>query len=111
MHELAISEAIIAEVCEHIGGAAVRRVVIEVGRLSSVVPDAVRFCFDLAARHTPLDGAVLEIAEIPGKGRCNKCAAETPLHDSFSTACSGCGEIGLEITSGNELRIQCVEVI
>ncbi len=76
MHELATSEAIVSEVCERVGATSVVRVVLEIGRLSGVVPDAVGFCFDLAARNTILEGAALEIAEIPGLARCRACHAE-----------------------------------
>ena len=49
--------------------APVRRVRLEIGRLSGVVPDAVRFCFDLVAAGTTLEGAVLEIDEPGGRVR------------------------------------------
>jgi hydrogenase nickel incorporation protein HypA/HybF len=111
MHELAISEAIVSEVVERVRTGNVVRVVLEIGRLSAVVPDSVRFCFDLAARGTLVEGAVLEIMEIPGVARCRQCDAPVALGDSFIGVCTGCGGLDLEVVSGEELRIKCVEVL
>src|SRR5262245_29059356 len=111
MHELAISEAIVSEVCERVGTGTVVRVVVEIGRLSAVVPDAVRFCFDLAASGTIVEGAALEIMEIPGQGRCRHCQATVALGDSHFGSCASCGGVDLDLVSGQELRIKCVEVM
>ena len=76
MHEMAITESVVAAVSERIGPERVRRVVLEVGRLSGVVPDALRFCFEICAKDTTLDGALLEIREIAGRAHCPACDAE-----------------------------------
>jgi hydrogenase nickel incorporation protein HypA/HybF len=70
----------------------------------------VRFCFDLAARSTILEGAALEIMEIPGLARCRGCHAPVALGDCHIGTCAGCGGIDLDVVSGQELRIKCVEV-
>jgi hydrogenase nickel incorporation protein HypA/HybF len=48
MHELAITRNVIAICVEHAGGARVTRVRLEIGKLSGIMADAVRFCFDAA---------------------------------------------------------------
>ena len=111
MHELAISEAIVSEVCEHVGDARVSRVTVEIGRLAAVVPDAIQFCFDLAANGTAVEGAALEIVEIPARGDCRQCGNSVELGDSFIGTCVVCGGIDLEIVNGQELRIRSVEVV
>jgi len=110
VHELAISEAIVSEVCERVGEKRVVRVVLEIGRLSAVEPDAVRFSFDIAARGTALEGATLEILDIPGAARCRRCQASVALDDYLFAPCTGCGSLDLDVVSGQELRIKCVEV-
>ena len=107
MHELGITQEIVAIVCEHCRGAKVTRVVLEIGKLSAVLPDAVRFCFDLCAEGTEAEGAVLEIIEPSGKARCRKCATEVLLDRPFGY-CS-CGNTDLEWLSGEELRVREVE--
>jgi hydrogenase nickel incorporation protein HypA/HybF len=48
------------------GGARVKRVVLEVGDLTCVLPDALRFCFELATEGTVMEGAELAIVETAG---------------------------------------------
>ena len=67
MHELGIAQEVVALVAEHAQGK-VTRVVLEIGKLSAILPDAVRFCFDLCSEGTVVAGAQLEIIEIPGLG-------------------------------------------
>ena len=67
MHELSITRSVVAIVSEHAAGQRVMRVRLEIGRLSSVMPEAIRFCFDVCARGTALEGAELEIVELAGE--------------------------------------------
>ena len=109
MHEMAITESVIAAVSERIGPERVARVVLEIGRLSGVVPDALRFCFEVCAKGTTLDGAALEIREIAGRGHCGVCGADVAL--DFPVGVCECGAIELAIVAGRELRIKEVEVV
>lgn len=108
MHELGIAQEIVDTVCEAAGESRVTRVVLEVGRLSLVLPDALRFCFDLAAAGTAMEGAELTILETPGLGRCRACAGEVALERPFGRCACGCSD--LEWIRGEELRIKTVEV-
>lgn len=67
MHELSITRNVVAIVSERAQGQRVTRVRLEIGRLSAVVPDSIRFCFDICAQGTPLAGAELEIIESAGQ--------------------------------------------
>ena len=53
MHELGITRNIVAIVSEHAKGCKVARVALDVGRLSGVMSDAIRFSFDVVAPGTP----------------------------------------------------------
>lgn len=108
MHELGITQEIVALVSERAQGAQVRRVVVEIGKLSAVLPDAVRFCFDLCCEETVVAGAALEIREIPGRARCRACNAEVLLERPFGRC--GCGNTDLEWLSGEELSIREIEL-
>jgi hypothetical protein len=69
VHELALMEDLIAAVEEETRGPPATRVHVVrllVGRETCVSPDALRFCFDVCARGTALEGAALEI--VPGAG-------------------------------------------
>ena len=76
MHELSIASGIVEICAERAGDARVTRVRLEIGQLSAVMPDAVRFCFDVCARNTVLEGAALEIVETPGRAVCRDCDGE-----------------------------------
>lgn len=108
MHELAITQNIVAIVGERAGERRVRRVRLEVGKLSAVLPDAIRFCFDLVAEGTVLEGAELQIVEVPGRARCRPCGAEVELLDLF--AICPCGSTDLDAISGTELDIKEMDV-
>ena len=108
MHELALTQDMVALVCERAEGARVRRVVVEIGRLSLVAPDAVRFCFGLCAEGTAAEGAALEILEPAGRGRCRACGMDVELESPLD-ACP-CGSPDLEWVSGDAFRVREMEV-
>lgn len=104
MHELSITQDIVALVDERAAGKRVLRVCLEIGKISAIMPDAIAFCFDLCCRGTALEGARLEIREIPGRGRCRDCGRELELEQPFGL-CT-CGSHDLEITAGNGMRVK-----
>ena len=108
MHELAITEEVVRIVGERAEGRKVRRIVLEIGKLSAVLPDAVRFCFDLCAEGTPAEGAALVIVEPPGRAQCRDCGGGVTLERPFGRC--GCGSTDLDWLSGEELKIREMEV-
>jgi hydrogenase nickel incorporation protein HypA/HybF len=108
MHELAITQSVVDQISERMGDAKVTRVALEIGLLSGVVCDSVRFCFDVCIQRTTLDGASLEIIQIPGRAQCRQCGAEFAVEDFFELC--RCGSADLEILSGQELKIREVEI-
>lgn len=108
MHELAIAESVVSSVLERTGERPVSSVRLRVGRLAGVVPDALRFSFELATAGTPLAGAALEIVEEPGRAHCRSCSVDFDLADPF-LLCS-CGSADVELLSGRELTVASVQV-
>jgi hydrogenase nickel incorporation protein HypA/HybF len=108
MHELSISRNVVAIVCEHAEGQRVTRVRLEIGLLSAIMPEAIRFCFDVCTQGTAAEGATLEIDEVPGRGRCDACGTEAALEEPFGV-CPGCGA-ALRVIAGEELKIKEMEV-
>jgi hydrogenase nickel incorporation protein HypA/HybF len=106
MHELAITQGVVDAVTERTGTAPVTRVRVRVGRLSGVVPDALRFCFELVTAGTPLDGAALEIEQPEGRARCRACGAEFALADLILLC--DCGSADVEVLAGRELAVASV---
>jgi len=108
MHELGITRNVVAIVSEAADGRRVRRVTIEIGRLSGIMADAVRFCFDIVAQGTVVEGATLEILEPPGRGRCRRCDSEFELATLWA-ACA-CGSRDVVKLQGEELSVKTMEL-
>ncbi len=109
MHELGITENIVAIAVEYAAGLPVQQITLEIGQLSAVMPDAIRFCFDVCCRDTVLEKATLEIIEIPGLARCRQCKTIMSLNQPWGI-CDNCGSVELEIIQGEELKIKEMEV-
>jgi hydrogenase nickel incorporation protein HypA/HybF len=109
MHELSIAEALLDIVLEHAGERRVTQVEVEVGHLRQVVPDALSFAFELLAADTAAQGAELVLREIEVRGRCRGCGSVSP-QSGFPLLCRACGATNVEIVSGEELRVQSIEV-
>lgn len=108
MHELSIAESVVETITERTGDRAVRRVRLEVGRLSGVSADSLRFCFDVAAAGTGVDGAQLVIDEPPGRADCVTCGEQFLVEDRILLC--ACGSSDVRVLEGEELRIVSVEV-
>ena len=108
MHELGITQSIVDTCRAAAGSAPVKRVTVEIGCLCGVMPDAVRFCFDVCAQGTALEGSLLHIVSIPGRGVCRDCGMELVLED-FLALCA-CGSANLAVSGGDELRVKDMEI-
>lgn len=108
MHELGITQNIVSIVAEHANGRRVTRIVLEVGTLAGVMTDAIRFCFDVVAQGTVVQGAALEIRLTAARARCRSCGEEFAQETLFSPC--PCGSRSFERISGEELNIKEYEL-
>jgi hydrogenase nickel incorporation protein HypA/HybF len=113
MHEMGIAMQIIeiatASIPPNAGNVQVEKINIKIGKLAAVVPDSLRFCFNIAIQGTPLDGAQLVIAELPVVARCKDCNTRWTINSPAFT-CENCDSGSLEIISGRELDIESIEI-
>jgi hydrogenase nickel incorporation protein HypA/HybF len=109
VHELAIAQSVVAIADRHAGGRRVASVQLKVGHLRQVVPSALTFAFELIAEGTALEGAELQIEVKPAAGSCRTCGADTILPD-FPLCCARCGGCDVEVTSGEELLVESLEL-
>ena len=109
MHELSIAEAVVDIAVRHAEARPVSAVELRVGHLRQVVPSALEFAFELVAQGTVLEGAELRIEEVPAAGECRACGAETVLPD-FPLCCRACGSFDVEVTAGEELLVESLEL-
>jgi hydrogenase nickel incorporation protein HypA/HybF len=108
MHELALTQNIVETVAAHAQGRSVRRVTIEVGKLTCIMPSALQFCFDIATLGTALQGASLDIIQIEARVRCHACG-DTFVQHELNESCR-CGARNFTRISGEELRVKQYEV-
>ncbi len=109
MHELAIAESVVQIAGRHAGGRRVTKVYLKVGHLRQVVPSALAFSFELVAQGTPVEGAELEMEEVPVTGKCRECGAESQLTE-FPLQCGACRGFDLQIIEGEELYVESLEL-
>lgn len=113
MHEMALAESVLA-ILEEQGPAQgfgrVEAVHLEVGALSCVEPEALRFHFEAVARGSLAEGARLEMTRVPGEGWCLPCGQMVEV-GSFLDPCPHCGGHEVRVTGGEDLRIKELEVV
>ena len=113
MHEMGIALQIIeiasASIPRSETPIQVEKVNLKVGKMAAIVSDSLRFCFDIAAKDSPLSGAVLHIEEVPVRARCKECNAEWTI-DEPVFQCRQCSSGKLDIISGRELNIESIEI-
>jgi hydrogenase nickel incorporation protein HypA/HybF len=113
MHEMGIAMEIVdiarASIPEDMQGSKVRKVNLQVGKLSAIVTDSLRFCFDLVVKDTPLEGAELAVEEMPVVARCKECQTQWTVTEPVFT-CKNCRSGNIDILSGRELDIKSIEI-
>jgi hydrogenase nickel incorporation protein HypA/HybF len=111
MHEMALAEGvlqIVEDAARREGLRRVRAVWLEIGQLSSVEPEAMRFCFEAVARDSVAAGARLEIVATPGAAWCLECSERVTLAE-LGAACPRCGGYQLRVTDGTQMRVKELE--
>jgi len=117
MHEMSIAQSLLELVRQEMDKNNVSRLLkvkVCCGRLNAVVPDALHLAFEALTRQTDLEGAELEIEEIPLILACGHCGQTFDPGDGdtvfFHFPCPACGEdIGHSVQQGRELHIDFIE--
>ena len=112
MHELSIAQALIEQVeataaKEH--ALRVVRVVIAVGALSGVEPEALSSLFPLVAEGTVAADADLVVERVAARVKCRGCGLEAQTDAAF-IGCAACGSKDVELSAGRELNIKSIEL-
>lgn len=112
MHEMSLAEGVlqlVEETAQREAAQRVKLVVLEIGRLSSVEPEAIRFCFEAVTQGGIAQGAALEIVDVPGAGWCLPCGETVPMAELYG-ACPKCGSHQVQPTGGTEMRVKEIEI-
>ena len=113
MHELAVTEGILALALETAQRAGARRIAaidLVIGELGSIVDDSVQFYFDLLSRDTPAEGAMLRFRREPAEIVCWTCGQRWSVGAPLPRACPACKSSQLQVAGGHAFRVESIEV-
>jgi hydrogenase nickel incorporation protein HypA/HybF len=114
MHELSIALSLVdvaGEEADRVGpDVRVVALRLRLGRLSGVVKEALAFSFEVASQGTRVDGARLEIEEIPVAIRCAACGSESEIGAAHPLQCPACGLAAADVVRGRECLLVALEI-
>ncbi len=112
MHEYSIMQSALNQALHQArlaGAVRVHEIRLRIGVLSGVVPDALRFAFEVLAPGTSAEGAVLTMEEVPARFWCAKCRQEFVSANLYAE-CPDCRTPSGELRAGRELELSSMEV-
>lgn len=108
MHELGVVIEVVKKVedfAEKNGVTKIDTLVLQIGELSSMVPEYVEACYPAAVDGTLLKNTKLEIEILPGNAICKKCNNVFNLIQN-KQKCPNCKKKKWELLSGREFNIK-----
>lgn len=111
MHELGIIQnvfRIIEEVAAEHHLIKVHHVKLKLGKLQQIVPEILTFAFEAAAKGTNIEGATLQVEEVPITMVCNGCEREFVVENQMYI-CPECSGTHLTMQTGMEIILESLE--
>ena len=113
MHELSLLENVREILEEHAANqhfSKVSRVTLEIGKLSCVDPEALRFGFDVVMKGSLAENAELFITVLNGIGLCQQCGQQSVMETLYEP-CASCDSPDVKILQGREMKIRDLVVV
>ncbi|HEY7589087.1 MAG TPA: hydrogenase maturation nickel metallochaperone HypA [Thermoplasmata archaeon] len=116
MHETVIAQQVLRAILaamEQRGATAVKAIDVEIGQLEALGTKELQAAFDIVAKGTPAEDAVLQVKLIPATGFCRSCSEERPFEiprthghgEPLEILCPECGS-PLELRGGRGFTVQ-----
>jgi hydrogenase nickel incorporation protein HypA/HybF len=112
MHEMSVTMSLMDLVLEEAAKAGAKKIVgvnIVLGEMTGIIDHYVQANFELLSQDTPAEGAALTFKNIPQQARCRQCSHVFQPTD-LAWNCPKCQSLEIEITGGNELYVESIEV-
>jgi hydrogenase nickel incorporation protein HypA/HybF len=84
----------------------VERVIMQIGELTTVIPEYAKDAFEMVTYKTPLEGAKLDVEFRPAVAECPACGKIFRVKNGVYRECPACGRDGATLISGKELIIK-----
>jgi hydrogenase nickel incorporation protein HypA/HybF len=122
MHELSIASGLIEKLLEFSdqnSERAILEVRLEIGELSHIDSEQLRFCYESIAKETPLEGSVLTISKVAATVSCPHCTYHgrpgywdeaLAIAPVMTLRCPQCGK-AVDADQGHECAIKSVRLI
>ncbi len=111
MHELSVAQSIVEILHDQMrihNLSRIETVSLRIGVMRAVVLESLSFSFAVLTSGSSLEGARLEVEEVPMRGRCTACDQEFTLKN-WVDDCPACRGARVEIISGKELDIVAIQ--
>jgi hydrogenase nickel incorporation protein HypA/HybF len=118
VHELAIANRLLDRAlaaAEEADTTRVETLHVALGAATHLVPEQVQFCLRAVAEDTPVEGADVQIEQVPARGECD-CGWAGELRSLADTVagapdrrCPDCGT-SVSVTAGRECRLTSIDV-
>lgn len=108
MHELGVVFEVVKTVevfAKKNGVTKIEKLVLQIGELSSMIPEYIETCYPAAVDGTFMENTKLEIEILPGNGLCRKCSRVFNLMNNKGR-CPVCNIEDWELLSGKEFMIK-----
>ena len=83
---------------------------LEIGALSQVEVEAMRFAFEVVMNGSLAEGARLEIVETEGTAWCMACSQPVAIQRR-GDGCPRCESYQLQVTGGDRMRVMDIEIV
>lgn len=83
---------------------------LEIGALSCVELESMKFCFDLVCQETMAEGCQLYIEQQKAMAWCETCKKNVPVKNAFIAVCSLCNNTLTQVDADDKVWVKKIEI-
>ncbi len=112
MHEYPVAQKIIEiaeETAKKNSAVKIKRINIVVGELSGFIGESIQMYFDILARGTSAEGAIISVKSVRPRLKCTSCGLSFEM-SGRSFMCPSCGGGAVLTEAGREFYIESIDI-